>query len=503
MKNMNASIIRRRSFTMLMAFCVSCFTSGVKPLTAEDAFEPLLKKIPGSANALMLVDADAVFSSPLAIKSGWNLGQGKRPHAQPLILPPEASHLVIASQMNPNQGFQQAYELAVVRLAEPLTMRSIARAEGGYVDLIGAVQAAWSPTDSYFVQNGSDTIGLMFPANRQAAGRWAEFGLNNQKLEISPYLQGARLLVGKQTQIVMAFDLENSVQPHELRKSLTESPLVGEDAEKRQRFEQALFGLKGVTLGVSLTDSAQGTLLVDFSTPPNALGQDAKPLVLAALEKFGVYVDDIQNWTATYRSDAIELSGPLSEAGMRRIFSLLEMPSSNFSRLKEENPEEESQPDKIAQASLLYFQAIATLLDDMQHEFKTNRDARQSYAPVYMDRYARKIDRFPILNVDEELLAYGSSVAETLRRNSVTTKTAAVNQGVQKSAVYGNYEYVYDQNGYVSRVNSAATKQNIKTQIERQQEGEARKVRFESWKDIEDATASMRVRMTQKYQLEF
>ncbi|MEZ5950558.1 MAG: hypothetical protein R3C12_15345 [Planctomycetaceae bacterium] len=243
-------------------------------------------------------------------------------------------------------------------------------------------------------------------------------------------------------------------------------------------------------------------MLVDFSTPPNALGQDAKPLVLAALEKFGVYVDDIQNWSATYRSDAIELSGPLSEAGMRRIFSLLEMPSSNFSRLKEETPAGKASPTK-SQASVRYFQAISTLLDDMQHEFKTNRDARQSYAPVYMERYARKIDRLPILNVDEELLAYGSSVAETLRRNSVTTKTAGVEQGVQKSAVYGNYEYVYDQYGYTSRVNSAATKQNIKTQIERQQEGEARKVRFESWKDIEDATASIRVRMTQKYQMEF
>ncbi|MEZ5950559.1 MAG: hypothetical protein R3C12_15350 [Planctomycetaceae bacterium] len=189
MNNMIASNIRRLSLTVLMVFCVSSFPLGVKSLIAEDAFESLLKKIPGSANALMLVDADAVLASPLAIKSGWNLGQGKGPLAQPLILPPEASHLVIASQMNPNHGFQQAYELAVVRLAEPLTMRSIARAEGGYVDLIGAVQAAWSPTDSYFVQNGSDTIGLMFPANRQAAGRWAEFALNNQKLEISPYLQ--------------------------------------------------------------------------------------------------------------------------------------------------------------------------------------------------------------------------------------------------------------------------------------------------------------------------
>ena len=53
-----------------------------------------------------------------------------------------------------------------MNLTEPLSMRSIARAEGGYLDKIGGVDCAWTPSDPYFVALEAKQLGVVFPANR-------------------------------------------------------------------------------------------------------------------------------------------------------------------------------------------------------------------------------------------------------------------------------------------------------------------------------------------------
>lgn len=52
-----------------------------------------------------------------------------------------------------------------------------------------------------------------------------------------------------------------------------------------------------------------------------------------------------------------------------------------------------------------------------------------------MERYARKIDRLPILYVDEDFLEWGSKTAETLLIMAETRRGAGVSAGVRKSAL--------------------------------------------------------------------
>ena len=85
-----------------------------------------------------------------------------------------------------------------------------------------------------------------------------------------------------------------------------------------------------------------------------------------------------------------------------------------------------------------------------------------------MERYACSISRLPILNVDEERLAWGAAVAETLRGMSNTSRMSGVRSGMRKS------------------------------QIRREEQASAREARFASWKEIEDSMAQARVAMTRK-----
>ncbi|MBT4866172.1 MAG: hypothetical protein HON53_13800, partial [Planctomycetaceae bacterium] len=44
---------------------------------------------------------------------------------------------------------------------------------------------------------------------------------------------------------------------------------------------------------------------------------------------------------------------------------------------------------------------------------------------------------------------------------------------------------------------------SVKAQIRTEERAKAKAVRYESWKSMEDATAAIRRRMTERYQVEF
>jgi excinuclease UvrABC nuclease subunit len=67
---------------------------------------------------------------------------------------------------------------------------------------------------------------------------------------------------------------------------------------------------------------------------------------------------------------------------------------------------------------------------------------------------------------------------------------------VRKSAVYGDYYYG---DGYYSYANT----QVVKNQIQTQERAVSTQMRFNSAKELEDATAQIRRTMTAKYGVEF
>lgn len=109
------------------------------PLCAADE---LLKRVPGGANAMMVIDVAALQSTPMAQAPGWAKKHEAAFVERPMMLPPEASRIVLASQLNFAGELNVDWEVAVMSLLEPLSMRSIARSEGGYLDKIGEIEDA-------------------------------------------------------------------------------------------------------------------------------------------------------------------------------------------------------------------------------------------------------------------------------------------------------------------------------------------------------------------------
>ncbi len=467
----------------------------VSSANADETFPSLISKVPATANALIAIDADGLRNSPLGKSENWSSKNEAAYVNTPFILPPEANRIVIASQMNPNRQFEQAWELAVMSLVEPISARAIARAEGGYVDELGGLSAVWSPSDAYFVQFTSGMLGVMAPANRQLVSRWA--ATSNPGLGKTGYLSESLNELSGGAQIVVALDLSGAAVPHQLKDGLEQAESLKGKADDIAKWENVLSSIQGVRLSITVDSKIHGNLTVDFGKDPAELGSKAKGAIVEVLEKYGVAFEDLNKWSFSQSQNSLHLNGDLSNSDLRKVMSLLELPSSNFSQLADAEPAAEDDAKKVVEASQKYFKSVSTLLDDLQHEFKTNRDARKNFASTYMQRYGKRINELPILNVDVELVDYGLSIAETLRGTAVTQGEANVNTGIRKSSVYTTNNY---NNNYYGDYRSATS---IKTQVKREEQGAASKVRFSNAKEIQDATANIRVKMTQRYNAEF
>jgi hypothetical protein len=476
--------------------------------SARAQVDDLLKKVPMFSNAIVVIDVDSVIKSPLAIKEKWASKLDAAAASRPIVLPPEASRIVIASHLTPREALQADWELAVMDLKEPISMRSIARAEGGYVDSINGLEAAWTPSNAYFVSLGDQSMGMMYPANRQYVSRWADFARKNPGVAISDYLQRTAYSLGQTGQIVMGFDLKDMVQPHRLNETLDKSPALAKAKADLGAVVPVLASLQGVMLSINVGEKAHGILRVDFGQNVAPLKGVAKPLFLEALDKWGAAISDFENWQVTVGDTYIKLEGDLSTNGLRRIFSILEMPTTKFhtlsDQMNENTPQSQTASDSlVAQSSLAYYKSVNTLIEDLQSGIKGNRDNRVAW----MERYAKKIDRLPILNVDDILLTFGSNVAESFRDMAIASRGAGIQAGVRKSSVYSEYyysgtNYAFPGDTYYG-YGSTRSEARVKNQIDREEQAKFQEMRFTTFKEIEDQSAKMRIEMTKKYMLQF
>jgi hypothetical protein len=477
------------------------------PAQAGD-FDALLAKVPANANTIVLIDVERTLASDLAQQEGWGKKLELAYVNRPIFLPPEANKLIIAAALQPTADFARLWELGVMELNEPLSMRSIARSEGGYVDTIGGSQAAWTPSDAYFVDLGQNELGVLFPAERQFVSRWVDFIKKNQSIQITDYLKQSTQLTNEKIQILLAIDLTDVVQPHELQQKVEDSPLFQKATLKPEQVVPIMASLRGATLRVAIGKTAQAQLRIDFGSDITILQPVAKELVLQVLGDLGADVADMESWKVDFKPKAIHMEGPVSQDGLRRIFSVAELPSTKFSTLKdsgEESQSSEEVPESlIRETSLTYYRSIDVLIKDLRRDLKG-----QKASAAIMERYARKIDRMPILNVDQELLTFGANVANSLRGMALTKRQGGVSYGVSTAGMgggsYANYAVDYGYLGgvvgdpYSGARASAADRASAKAGAM----ADANYARVEGFKGIEEAMADTRREMTQKYQVEF
>src|SRR5688572_24288935 len=228
-------------------------------------FTDLARRIPADANALVLIDVEKTVEAPLARKQGWAAKLESAYVERPIFVPPEAKKLAMGAALNPENGFVGSWELALMEMAEPISVRSIARSEGGQVDEVNGVSTAFTPSGVAFVAIEDGLLAAVRPAERQFLSRWISYARRSSGPQLSEYLQSALPQVNDRVQMLFAIDLTDTLRAGDVQKKLADAPWFKESKADAASVAKVVASLRGVTLRVAVGEKSQGQLQIDFA----------------------------------------------------------------------------------------------------------------------------------------------------------------------------------------------------------------------------------------------
>jgi len=233
-------------------------------------------------------------------------------------------------------------------------------------------------------------------------------------------------------------------------------------------------------------------------------------------------IEDLSQWEPEVAGNTISLSGSLTAPGVRKLLSVIESPvPSTGDAASAPASASASATAETAAKTREYFKSVEAMAKDLQQDM---RDAKNlASTSLFFDKYARRIERMPMLGVDKEMLDYGAFVATQLRVSAGVVRTMGIRTGVRTREItsadlppdyayayggygYGRYGYGY---GYGYSSSTAAQVNDIK-QVEQQrgivraqERGDAAASVQEIKAGLIQATADVRRKMTEKYQIQF
>jgi len=462
----------------------------------------LIRRVPDDANVLLVLNADAILQTEIARANNWHEKLASSFEHHEAYVPPNAHRVVTAAHIDALRE-PPRFQISLIDLKNPVSLTEKAQQHGTFCEQIEGLTCARTPWDAYAVQFSPNTVGLAMPGNRQATARWLKRLQTVQEPQLSPFLLKSAGYVTEGPQFLAAVDLKYMFSPRTVRGYLAQSETMLDNNGDMEAVAGVIDSLQGVTLGVTFADKAYGNLRVSFDTDPTPLIQFAKPLLLEVLASNDASLDDFAQWQVTVVGNSVNLKGTMSLKSLRRLFTLFDAPTSDISYSQGDMPQPGT-PEQYtkAQATKKYYDELIEMLDDV----RTPKGSTITSTGIWMDRYARKIDRLPILNVDQDLLDFSNYVASNLRGaanayRKVGTKYAAQRQsnyGGGRSGSWGSGSGALF--GYYGTSSNNA-KQNMATR--RKITSEAAEFRLATWQEIDDRTAQIRRTLTERYNTEF
>ncbi len=465
-------------------------------------FQELLRRIPDSANTIILIDVERLLMSPIAMREKWR-DNVNSPEAEPLHFPANAVRYMLASKLDFVSNLENLWDAAMIETTGEISLPYLSRQEGGYLDEIEGQQVAFSPRNAFFVSFKPTILGAYFPANRQDLARWLRMVKRREEPEVSEYLRKAVALAHGKDQMVVAFDLTDLLTARQVRDRLHHAESLAGKELDLGALTKVLVSVKGVTLSMSATDRLDGTVRIDFGESPALLKGVAKALIFEVLEKEGMLLDEMKDWAVLIEAKAVSLRGRMSRKGLRTLTDLIPIPAETLD-LETSNSKAAGTADGSAKSSATpvskattsknYYRHISLLLEQTRKDV-TGPNVTPKLARRTVDKAAMEIDRLPVLNVDEELIAFGAGVSETLRNMRNLSKNASLDASYRQASIAGNSGYGGFYGGSTGALETSVMRKQMSSLLASNQ--------IDAFTMLQEKSAEIRKKMSLKYQVEF
>lgn len=413
---------------------VVSFFAAVAPVAAEGPLDGLLRSIPADANVVSVIRLQQILESPRAQREGWAKSKEEAYLAGAEQIPPWLVDIVRATCVHLEDA-RTDWSVAVATTRQPADLSKVAARESSEVETIEETEVVKSVRDSYIVNLQPGVVATISPAFRQGAARWLRFVRSNQESRLSPWLAQA---VGQNSApVLVAIDTQDMLDPPGLRRWLAETESLAGQTGRLESVAHVYSNLRGITLTVTIGDETTADLTLDFGVPVGANGPMIKNTLLEYLRDVGAAFDDLEEARVTARGRTVILSTPVSDQGLRRIFSLVTAPNPAAPLAQETTPQSVVDARRSLNTSKRYLNAIGTLIDDLSS--RSARSKNYTRTAVWHDSYAKQIEALSIRDVHPELADFGRTVSQRLRAIAASLRGVALSLRVAEQKLVIDY----------------------------------------------------------------
>lgn len=387
------------------------------------------------------------------------------------------------------------WEAGYATMKQNMDIESAAKALGGYVDAIGNQKVVWTPKQGYVLPVGPDRIGFLRPAKRDLLVDWIDGATTNP---IPTFLSAQAKQPEQYLSFMLSVNLKNRFSPVGMAKQAASfNALKNMDP---QAIGKLLSTVQGVSLIVGRKSLSDCIFTVEFSQSPASLASIGNALFSEILNRHGAGAPEVASWKTKVDGNKLSLQGQISAEsldGVLGIFSIRGFAEEVSENLTTGSSSKEIPANATQIASKQYFDKVLALIDRVR-----KYDAQSSgYRAKWDEQQARRIDELGTLNVDPQLIEYGSNVSSILRGNAIAIRTGNVAAGQlqasQAGASYGYYGDYYG--GYYGPENARRDQAVTGAQQRMGAFGSYR----EAIAQIDQMTGEIRRAMTEKFQVQF
>lgn len=477
-------------------YFTTCLLSGA---TAE---EPLLKYLPGDVtNAVAVVRVGEIRDA-----------SGPQPVGESLPLPGAEGiptwidKLVVGSQVRLGSR-ERIRTIAVAELQSGTSFSDIASLHTEAPERIGKFAATPTARGDYLVELLPQTIALVRPGVRQEVARWIG-AVASGPSPVAPFLKEA---AERPQAVVLAVDLRDALSADRVVRWVENQSPVELEGANPTVVAELLARLVGASLAIDLGSETTAEVRVRFNGSISLKAAALRSVFRQLLRETHASIPELEVADAEIDGSDLVLRTPLSNEGVRRVFSLLLAPSDTAPSKPEPGDASPGQPPRtnVANVSQEYFRAVDDAVKDLE---RANRRATDyARTAVWHENFAQKIEELPTAGADPALVDYGLRTASRLRGLAASLRGVAVDINAEQQTLTYNVQvtpyYVgYDLWGGVgySPASWQATS-NLRDVREKQAASisAGAKQREQIWQMIADDRSAVARAMSDKYGIPF
>ena len=407
------------------------------------------------------------------------------------------------------------WEAGFASLTKAITADDLARNLNGYVDTVADKQVVWTPKQAYLVPLDAGRLGFVRPAKRSLLSDWLR---SSGGSKASTFLTEHAAQPEQFLSFMLAIDLQDSFSPVTIasRLAIFES-LKSTDLKSATSI---LSSVQGVSIIVGRRSLKECILSIEFAQSPASLLPVANALLNEILNRNGTAAPEVSMWQPKVDKNKLTFQGAISSESLESVLGIFSLSnyaenvvasSQGKSELKREPKSDVSQPTSggaYVQESKQYFTKVNAYVERVRkYSAQTT-----GYRAKWNDQQARHIDELGTLNVDPQVIEYGSAVSNMLRNNALTIRTGNISAGQVKAAQglsqasYGQasygygYGYGYGESSYYYDPNTSVDYQRV---TDAQASGAAYSDYRTTLSNIDKLTEETRKAMTAKYNVQF